>query len=66
MLKSSISRSVSACRIGLLLRQLMHEHIKNCNRLLDGSLVTHASLGTDIGLYGGLLGWQVDDERIPS
>ena len=44
----------------------MHEHIKNCNRLLDGSLVTHASRGTDMGLYGGLLGWQVGDERMPS
>ena len=44
----------------------MNEHIKNCIRLLGGSLVTHASRGTDMGLYGGLLGWQVGDERMPS
>jgi L-serine dehydratase len=31
----------------------------------NGSLVTtHESQGTDMGLYGGLLGWQADDERM--
>ena len=31
----------------------------------NGSLVTtHESQGTDMGLYGGLLGWQADDPRM--
>jgi L-serine dehydratase len=31
----------------------------------NGSLVTtHESQGTDMGLYGGLLGWQTDDARM--
>jgi L-serine dehydratase len=32
----------------------------------NGSLVTtHESQGTDMGLYGGLLGWEADDEQMP-
>ena len=47
----------------------MHEQIKAIVIDYDpnGSLVTtHESQGTDMGLYGGLLGWQVDDERMPN
>ena len=32
----------------------------------NGSLVTtHKSQGTDMGLYGGFLGWEPDDPRLP-
>jgi len=32
----------------------------------NGSLVTtHKSQGTDMGLYGGFLGWEADDPRLP-
>ena len=64
----SSSHSAAACRIGLLSRQLMHEQITAIVVDYDhnGSLVTtHESQGTDMGLYGGLLGWEADDEQMP-
>lgn len=63
----SSSHSAAACRIGLLLRDLMTADIRRVDIDYDpnGSLVTtHESQGTDMGLYGGLLGWQADDERM--
>lgn len=63
----SSSHSAAACRIGLLLHDLMHGDITEVEIDYDpnGSLVTtHESQGTDMGLYGGLLGWQADDERM--
>ena len=63
----SSSHSAAACRIGLLLRDLMEDDISEVSIDYDpnGSLVTtHESQGTDMGLYGGLLGWQADDERM--
>ena len=63
----SSSHSAAACRIGLLLRDLMKGEINDVVIDYDpnGSLVTtHESQGTDMGLYGGLLGWQADDERM--
>ncbi len=63
----SSSHSAAACRIGLLLRDLIDDDIEKVNIDYDpnGSLVTtHESQGTDMGLYGGLLGLQADDERI--
>jgi len=63
----SSSHSAAACRIGLLLRDLMQGEITDVVIDYDpnGSLVTtHESQGTDMGLYGGLLGWQADDERM--
>ena len=33
----------------------------------SGSLpTTHDSQGSDMGLFGGLLGWDADDERLPN
>lgn len=64
----SSSHSAAACRIGLLLRDLMKNEITNVFIDYDpnGSLVTtHESQGTDMGLYGGLMGWQADDPRMP-
>ncbi len=63
----SSSHSAAACRIGLLLHDLMKGEITDVVIDYDpnGSLVTtHVSQGTDMGLYGGLLGWQADDVRM--
>ncbi len=63
----SSSHSAAACRIGLLLHDLMHGEIDSIVIDYDpnGSLVTtHESQGTDMGLYGGLLGWPPDDSRM--
>ena len=63
----SSSHSAAACRIGLLLHDLMKGVITDVVIDYDpnGSLVTtHESQGTDMGLYGGLLGWQADDVRM--
>jgi len=64
----SSSHSAASVRIGLLVNDL-------CGGVPDvvtldydsmGSLATtHQSQGTDMGLYGGLLGWAADDERLP-
>ena len=63
----SSSHSAAGCRIGLLLRDLIAGGIEDVVIDYDphGSLVTtHESQGTDMGLYGGLLGWQADDKRM--
>ncbi|MEO9966280.1 MAG: L-serine ammonia-lyase, iron-sulfur-dependent, subunit alpha [Reichenbachiella sp.] len=63
----SSSHSAAACRIGLILHELMKGDITHMAVDYDpnGSLVTtHESQGTDMGLYGGLLGWQADDPRM--
>lgn len=63
----SSSHSAAACRIGLLLSDLMNGIIEQVEIDYDpnGSLVTtHESQGTDMGLYGGLMGWQADDPRM--
>lgn len=63
----SSSHSAAALRIGRLIRQLMDNNIKKLLVEYDpnGSLVTtHKSQGTDMGLAGGLLGWDPTDERL--
>ena len=63
----SSSHSAAGCRLGLLLRDLIDGDIQSFTVDYDpnGSLVTtHESQGTDMGLYGGLLGWQAHDERM--
>lgn len=63
----SSSHSAAACRMGLLIRDLMQQNIISLSVDYDpnGSLVTtHKSQGTDMGLYGGLMGWQADDPRM--
>ncbi|MBP6804282.1 MAG: L-serine ammonia-lyase, iron-sulfur-dependent, subunit alpha [Chloroflexi bacterium] len=65
----SSSHSAAGCRMGLLLRDLIDGEIEEVVIDYDpnGSLVTtHESQGTDMGLYGGLLGWQADDARMES
>ncbi|MGN6555252.1 MAG: L-serine ammonia-lyase, iron-sulfur-dependent, subunit alpha [Verrucomicrobiota bacterium] len=64
----SSSHCAAALRIGRLARDLMdsdfHDVLVEFDR--QGSLpTTHESQGSDMGLFGGLLGWDAADERLP-
>jgi len=64
----SSSHCAAALRIGRLARDLMEGEISEVLVEFDraGSLpTTHESQGSDMGLFGGLLGWEADDERLP-
>ena len=64
----SSSHCAAALRIGRLARDLMDGDIKEVSVAFDaeGSLATtHESQGSDMGLFGGLLGWEATDDRLP-
>ncbi len=64
----SSSHSAASVRIGRLARDLCGGAPERVLIEFDteGSLATtHASQGSDMGLFGGLLGWEADDERLP-
>jgi len=64
----SSSHCAGALRIGRLVRDLMDGEIQEVLVEFDpnGSLATtHKSQGSDIGLFAGLLGWEMTDERLP-
>ena len=64
----SSSHCAAALRIGRLARDLMAGDIASVLVQYDrnGSLATtHESQGSDMGLFGGLLGWEATDERLP-
>lgn len=64
---ASSSHCAAALRIGRLARDLMGGSIENVVVEFDrqGSLpTTHTSQGSDMGLFGGLLGWAADDARL--
>lgn len=64
----SSSHCAAALRIGRLARDLMGGELSNVLVEFDsnGALpMTHESQGSDMGLFGGLLGWEADDERLP-
>jgi L-serine dehydratase len=64
----SSSHCAAALRIGRLARDLMGQDIGEVLVEFDqsGSLpMTHESQGSDMGLFGGLMGWEADDERLP-
>lgn len=64
----SSSHCAAALRIGRLARDLMDSEVEEVLVEFDrfGSLpTTHDSQGSDMGLFGGLLGWDADDERLP-
>lgn len=64
----SSSHCAAALRIGRLARDLMDGRIDELLVEFDrqGSLpTTHASQGSDMGLFGGLLGWDAADARLP-
>ena len=63
----SSSHCAAALRIGRMARDLMDGRIEEVLIEFDsqGSLATtHTSQGSDMGLFGGLLGWDVIDERL--
>ena len=65
----SSSHSAASLRIGRLARDLMGGELNEVIVDYDpnGSLVTtHDCQGSDLGLFGGLMGWETDDERLPS
>lgn len=65
---ASSSHCAAALRIGRLARDLMDGDPTDVLVEFDrgGSLpTTHESQGSDMGLFGGLLGWDAADERLP-
>jgi L-serine dehydratase len=63
----SSSHCTAALRIGRIARDLMDSRIEEVFIAFDsrGSLATtHESQGSDMGLFGGLLGWEAADERL--
>ncbi len=63
----SSSHCAAALRIGRIARDLMDARIEEVLIEFDshGSLATtHDSQGSDMGLFGGLLGWEAADERL--
>jgi L-serine dehydratase len=64
----SSSHCAASLRIARMCRDLMDENIKDIFIEFDpnGSLATtHKSQGSDMGLFGGFLGWEAYDERLP-
>jgi len=64
----SSSHCAAALRIGRLARDLMDQGMDRVHVEFDrqGALATtHASHGSDMGLFGGLMGWEATDERLP-
>lgn len=65
---ASSSHCAAALRIGRLARDLVGGTPESLVVEFDraGSLpTTHESQGSDMGLFGGLLGWEADDPRLP-
>lgn len=65
----SSSHCAAALRIGRLARDLVDGDLQHVLIQFDesGSLpATHTSQGSDMGLFGGLLGWEAHDERLPN
>jgi len=65
----SSSHCAAALRIGRLARDLMGGEMQDVLVEFDrqGALpTTHESQGSDMGLCGGLLGWDAADERLPA
>jgi L-serine dehydratase len=63
----SSSHCAAGLRIGRLARDLMGGQFDDVLVEFDrnGSLpTTHDTQGSDMGLFGGLLGWEADDERL--
>jgi L-serine dehydratase len=64
----SSSHCAASLRIGRICRDLMGGAIQHILIEFDpnGSLATtHKSQGSDMGLFGGFLGWEAYDERLP-
>lgn len=65
MIGPSSSHTAGAARIGLTARMLLNEDIVRAEIGLHGSFAkTYRGHGTDRALVGGLMGMNVDDERL--
>ena len=65
MIGPSSSHTAGAARIGLTTRRLMGEKLTRAEIGLHGSFAkTYRGHGTDRALVGGLMGMDVDDERL--
>lgn len=65
MIGPSSSHTAGAARIGLTARMLLDEDFTRAEIGLHGSFAkTYRGHGTDRALVGGLMGMQVDDERL--
>ena len=65
----SSSHCAAALRIGRLARDLIEGDLQKVLVEFDknGSLATtHESQGSDMGLFGGLMGWEATDDRLPT
>ncbi len=65
----SSSHCAASLRIGRICLDLMDGDIKEVNIEFDpnGSLATtHKGQGSDMGLFGGFMGWEADEERLPN
>lgn len=65
----SSSHCAASLRIGRLCLDLMDGDIQEVYIEFDpnGSLATtHKGQGSDMGLFGGFMGWEADDERLPN
>ena len=63
----SSSHCAAALRIGRIARDLMDARIEEVLIEFDphgSQATTHNSQGSDMGLFGGLLGWETADERL--
>lgn len=66
MVGPSSSHTAGAVRIGNVARKLLGEEVQEATILFHGSfLMTGKGHGTDKALVAGLLGMEVDDEKIP-
>ncbi len=64
----SSSHCAASLRIGRICRDLMDADIEEVHIEFDpnGSLATtHKGQGSDMGLFGGFLGWEAFEERLP-
>ena len=64
----SSSHCAASLRIGRICRDLLDAEIKDVYIEFDpnGSLATtHKGQGSDMGLFGGFLGWEAYEERLP-
>ncbi|MCL4165947.1 UNVERIFIED_CONTAM: hypothetical protein GTU68_014005, partial [Idotea baltica] len=64
----SSSHCAAALRLGRLARDLICGEFSHVLVQFDlsGSLpTTHTGQGSDMGLFGGLMGWDADDDRLP-
>ena len=65
MIGPSSSHTAGAARIGLTARRLMGEELIRADIGLHGSFAkTYRGHGTDRAIVGGLMGMEVDDERL--